>query len=105
MSSSPSTTTTITSPAASSSTIGFASMWGGTIPVRGSRLTRCGTNAPVSGMTRRMGDRLERYRAKRDATGTPEPAGADAPGSDRAGEARFVVQEHHARRLHWDLRL
>jgi bifunctional non-homologous end joining protein LigD len=53
-------------------------------------------------MTHRMGDRLERYRAKRDAT---EPAGAGAAGAEGAGHARFVVQEHHARRLHWDLRL
>jgi bifunctional non-homologous end joining protein LigD len=43
---------------------------------------------------RSMADRLGRYRAKRDFGTTSEPAGA-----------RFVVQEHHARRLHWDLRL
>ena len=45
---------------------------------------------------------LGEYNAKRDFAGTPEPAGQDA----RAGRgARFVVQEHHARSLHWDLRL
>ena len=49
--------------------------------------------------------RLSEYDAKRDFDRTPEPSGAaDAPG-DREGHARFVVQEHHARRLHWDLRL
>src|SRR5919199_1166056 len=50
-----------------------------------------------------MPDKLEDYRRKRDFGASPEPAGSDGDG---AGEtARFVVQEHHARRLHWDLRL
>jgi bifunctional non-homologous end joining protein LigD len=46
---------------------------------------------------------LEEYRRKRDAARTPEPVPqADpVPGSDD----RFVVQEHHARSLHWDVRL
>jgi bifunctional non-homologous end joining protein LigD len=53
-----------------------------------------------------MANRLERYRAKRDFGQTPEPGG-EAPAADAAaGDApRFVVQEHHARSLHWDLRL
>jgi len=51
-----------------------------------------------------MGDRLARYRDKRDFEATPEPS--DAPAEAPEGEpARFVVQEHHARSLHWDLRL
>jgi bifunctional non-homologous end joining protein LigD len=46
--------------------------------------------------------RLREYQRKRSFSRTPEPreggpAGTDAP--------RFVIQEHHARRLHWDLRL
>jgi bifunctional non-homologous end joining protein LigD len=50
----------------------------------------------------RADDRLSDYRAKRDPARTPEPAGE--PGTS-AGASRFVVQEHHATRLHWDLRL
>jgi len=48
-------------------------------------------------------DRLEVYRAKRDAGRTPEPVpDAVAP---HDGTLAFVIQEHHATRLHWDLRL
>ncbi len=48
-------------------------------------------------------DRLSTYRSMRDATKTPEPVPATAP-SDRAGQS-FVIQEHHARALHYDFRL
>ncbi len=47
---------------------------------------------------------LEEYEKKRDFSGTPEPL----PGrntSKKDGPLRYVIQEHHARRLHWDLRL
>ena len=57
--------------------------------------------------------KLRSYRAKRDFSATAEPAGAEPAGADgladaaRGGprEPRFVIQEHHATRLHWDLRL
>jgi len=49
-----------------------------------------------------MGDRLGPYRAKRDFESTPEPAPAEAPAE---GVQRYVVQEHRARSMHWDLRL
>ncbi len=50
-----------------------------------------------------MADRLDTYRAKRKAGKTPEPGGGQA-GGDAEGN-RFVIQEHSATRLHWDLRL
>ena len=44
--------------------------------------------------------RLGKYRSMRDPKETPEPfAGVSAGGNS------FVIQEHHASRLHWDLRL
>ena len=51
-------------------------------------------------------DKLQAYRDKRDAARTPEPV--PAPGAsppDQAPGGSFVIQEHHARRLHWDFRL
>jgi bifunctional non-homologous end joining protein LigD len=48
-------------------------------------------------------DRLAKYRGMRDAARTPEPVPSHpAPTSDGR---RFVIQEHHARRLHYDFRL
>jgi bifunctional non-homologous end joining protein LigD len=46
-------------------------------------------------------NRLEKYRAKRRASKTPEPFGGAAAGEGN----RFVVQQHAARNLHWDFRL
>jgi DNA ligase D-like protein (predicted 3'-phosphoesterase) len=53
---------------------------------------------------------LERYRQKRDPDRTPEPFGGSSSAEAAAvalagGGARFVVQEHWARNLHFDLRL
>jgi bifunctional non-homologous end joining protein LigD len=63
-------------------------------------------------------DPLDAYRRKRSFDRTPEPSAerddrsddrdqeAAVPASDvQPSSGRFVVQEHHARRLHWDLRL
>jgi bifunctional non-homologous end joining protein LigD len=50
-------------------------------------------------------DKLATYRSKRDASRTPEPVPDAEPRKRGKGELTFVVQEHHARRLHWDFRL
>ncbi|SDT41082.1 ATP-dependent DNA ligase [Microlunatus soli] len=49
-------------------------------------------------------DRLTKYRSMRDPDRTPEPVPAAAP-TPRDGAPTFVIQEHHARRLHYDFRL
>lgn len=45
--------------------------------------------------------KLSEYASKRDFQKTPEPAG----GEKKDEQLIFVIQEHHARRLHYDLRL
>jgi bifunctional non-homologous end joining protein LigD len=51
--------------------------------------------------------RLQTYVAKRTASRTPEPMGDSPPRPSRSKTRRptFVIQEHHARSLHWDFRL
>ncbi|MDG4665787.1 ATP-dependent DNA ligase [Mycobacterium sp. 236(2023)] len=48
-------------------------------------------------------DKLTQYRSMRDRSKTPEPVPAEAP--ETGSNDRFVIQEHHARRLHYDFRL
>ncbi len=49
---------------------------------------------------------LSAYIAKRSADRTPEPVPANPLGATPHDEKpRFVIQEHHATRLHWDFRL
>ncbi|HEX2743908.1 MAG TPA: non-homologous end-joining DNA ligase [Streptosporangiaceae bacterium] len=53
-------------------------------------------------------DKLQVYRDKRDPARTPEPVPAQQPPTGRReghDGGSFVIQEHHARRLHWDFRL
>ncbi|WP_138444363.1 ATP-dependent DNA ligase [Sinomonas susongensis] len=57
------------------------------------------TGSKATGST----DRLAAYRAKRDAAATPEPVPMEPPTPGNGNT--FVIHEHHARRLHWDLRL
>jgi bifunctional non-homologous end joining protein LigD len=60
-----------------------------------------------------MADKLETYRNKRRFNDTPEPSGGErAPRGKRAATSRgagpalsYLIQEHHARRLHYDFRL
>ena len=57
----------------------------------------------LGGLDSPRSDRLSAYRRKRDPSRTPEPVPAAAA---QAGDGtRFVIQEHHARRLHYDFRL
>jgi bifunctional non-homologous end joining protein LigD len=48
-------------------------------------------------------DRLAKYRSMRDQAKTPEPV-PEAAAAPTSGTS-FVIQEHHARRLHYDFRL
>jgi bifunctional non-homologous end joining protein LigD len=48
-------------------------------------------------------DRLSKYRSMRDASKTPEPVPKAKPATGQ--DNTFVIQEHHARRLHYDFRL
>jgi len=45
---------------------------------------------------------LKKYRAKRKFVKSPEPRGLKI---SKSKKLIFVVQEHHAQNLHWDLRL
>jgi bifunctional non-homologous end joining protein LigD len=62
----------------------------------GDLLAALDADAPVS-------DRLSKYRSMRDASKTPEPVPAGKPVIGQGNS--FVIQEHHARRLHYDFRL
>lgn len=48
---------------------------------------------------------LATYLSMREAGATPEPMPSSSWGAPADGRPRFVIQEHHARRLHFDLRL
>jgi bifunctional non-homologous end joining protein LigD len=51
--------------------------------------------------------KLSAYRAKRDPKKTPEPMGGTkkVAATKKSKLPTFVIQEHHARALHWDFRL
>jgi DNA ligase D-like protein (predicted 3'-phosphoesterase) len=69
---------------------------------------------PSDCTTEQLEGRLKEYEAKRDFGATPEPSGMksgevrgklEEEGAGRQNGLMYVVQEHHARRLHYDLRL
>ena len=62
----------------------------------GDLLAPLDADAPVA-------DRLTKYRSMRDAAKTPEPVPSSKPVAGQGNT--FVIQEHHARRLHYDFRL
>ncbi len=90
----------------------FAAISGG---ARGGTTAASDAGRPGSGAPAGSGSgggdtdpRLEKYRTKRDAAVTPEPFTAEQHRSrDNGGTLResFVIQEHHASRLHYDFRL
>lgn len=54
-------------------------------------------------LTRLENSPLQEYRKKRDFNATTEPQGEEK--KTRSENKIFVVQEHHAKRLHYDFRL
>jgi bifunctional non-homologous end joining protein LigD len=60
------------------------------------------STAEAKGKKTRGKAKLSEYERKRSFSKTPEPSG---DGKGKAEGNRFVIQEHHARRLHWDFRL
>lgn len=60
---------------------------------------------PISSLHPRDDALLAPYLGKRDAGRTPEPMPERAGPASAGTTRRFVIQEHHARRLHYDLRI
>lgn len=61
---------------------------------------------PLAALSDARGGPLASYIAKRRADRTPEPVPTSPnPGQPGGDRPRFVIQEHHATRLHWDVRL
>ena len=48
---------------------------------------------------------LDRYRSKRSANRTPEPFGGSQPAKSPTTGGMFIIQQHHARRMHFDFRM
>ena len=65
--------------------------------------------AGMAGPAPAVVDRLTTYRSMRDPAKTPEPVPSTPPSGGPSNPSNtgdtFVIQEHHARRLHYDFRL
>ena len=61
-----------------------------------------GTRKSAASRSTKEAGSLARYHKKRDFAETPEPRGAR---KKTAGRLKFVIQKHHASRLHYDFRL
>ncbi|HXB15918.1 MAG TPA: DNA ligase D [Solirubrobacteraceae bacterium] len=75
--------------------------------VRKPRSTKAKPTAGRKPRTPQTASALAGYERKRDFAGTPEPSGGAGrgPAAGSGGLPRFVIHQHSARRLHWDLRL
>jgi len=68
-------------------------------------------SAETTSRPAKASDKLADYRGRRDPAVTPEPVPPQGPSRTRrrrgaaSGPKTFVIQEHHARSLHWDFRL
>ncbi|MBE0537529.1 MAG: non-homologous end-joining DNA ligase [Phycisphaerae bacterium] len=65
-----------------------------------SRKTTQPTTSPARPISESENENLKTYRSKRNFAGTPEPAGEETQ-----AENIFVIQQHAARTLHYDLRI
>lgn len=59
---------------------------------------------PIAPLGAEKQDRLSTYRSMRDPSKTAEPVPAASPRARTEGDPIFVIQEHHASSLHWDVR-
>lgn len=81
-----------------------AAIWiPGAVPLPATTPTAAPSAAPAANVTTTDHDLLTEYRSKRSTAPTPEPIPAGAP-PPTAGHS-FVIHEHDARVLHFDLRL
>jgi bifunctional non-homologous end joining protein LigD len=81
---------------------------GSVTPPRSSRSAPPRQATPKSAPVKK--DKLETYRRRRDPAVTPEPVPVARTSRGKRSQPpsrprRFVIQEHHARALHWDFRL